>query len=179
MSPARPVLPHTGGVEIRDYRPSDVEGCRELWRDLTQRHRDIYDDATIGGEDPGPAFDEYLVHPQFWKAWVADEGGDLSGLCGLLVDGAEAELEPIVVRPAHRGRGIGAALARHAVTEARALGKRFIKVRPVGRNVEAIAFFRQEGFRLLNRVELAIPLAEGAGPADAREVDVHGLSFRF
>lgn len=166
-------------MEIRHYRPSDVEGCRELWRDLTQRHRDIYDDPTIGGDDPGPAFDEYLAHPHFWKAWVADEGVDVVGLCGLLVDGDEAELEPIVVRPTHRGRGVGAALTRHAITEARALGKRFISVRPVGRNVEAIAFFRQVGFRLLNRVELALPLAEGVGPADEHEVDVHGLSFRF
>jgi N-acetylglutamate synthase-like GNAT family acetyltransferase len=167
-------------VIIREYEPSDLEACRQLWRDLTQRHRDIYDDQTIGGDDPGPYFDEhYLTLPNFHKVWVADEGGDLVGLCGLLDDGYEAELEPIIVRPSHRDRGVGAALAQHVIAEARKLGRRSIIVRPVGRNIEAIAFFKNAGFGHLNRVELSLSLQEGAGPSDVREVDLHGVTFRF
>ncbi len=42
---------------IRDYAPADLPVCRELWRALNRRHREIYDDLTIGGDDPGMEFD--------------------------------------------------------------------------------------------------------------------------
>ena len=29
-------------IEIRNYKDSDLEVCRNLWVDLTQQHRDIY-----------------------------------------------------------------------------------------------------------------------------------------
>jgi GNAT superfamily N-acetyltransferase len=165
-------------MDIREYQPVDLEGCRELWRHLTQRHLDIYDDQTIGGDDPRPYFDEhYLTLPTFHKAWVADEDGDLVGLVGLLVDGDEAELEPIVVRPTHRDKGVGALLAQRAIDEARSLGKKWINVRPVGRNVEAIRFFRREGFEVLGRLELSLPLSTDV--EGRPETDVHGVSFRY
>jgi hypothetical protein len=40
-------------VIIREYTPADVDACRDLWRALTQRHRDIHGDPSIGGADPG------------------------------------------------------------------------------------------------------------------------------
>lgn len=167
-------------VEIREYVSEDLEVCRDLWRDLTQRHRDIYEDPTIGGGDPGPYFDEhYLTDPRFYKLWVAVLDDEIVGLCGLLVEGDEVELEPIVVRPALRDRGVGAELAQHVIAQARALGRRWINVRPVARNIEAIAFFHREGFRMLGRLELSLPLRPDALPRGTKQTEVHQLRFDF
>jgi N-acetylglutamate synthase-like GNAT family acetyltransferase len=166
-------------VIIREYAPADRDACRELWRALTQRHRDIYGDPSIGGADPGLEFDRHLAHQRLAKVWVAAQDGELVGLCGLLVEHTEAELEPIVVHPARRRRGVGAALAQRAIAEARALGMTFINVRPVARNVEAIRFFRREGFRVLGRLELSLPLDAGAFDGGEHALDVHGVRFQY
>ena len=167
------------GLTIRAYLPADLPICRELWRALTQRHRDIYRDASIGGADPGIEFDRHLAHPHLAELWVAVENGEVVGLCGLLTEGEEAELEPIVVHPDHRDREVGAALARQAIAEARQLGKKFINVRPVARNREAIAFFHREGFRVLGRLELSCPLDPAAFGDFGHAVDLHGLRFQY
>ena len=52
----------------------------------------------------------------------------------------------IVVDPAHRGRGVGRALARHAVLEALALGLRKMVVEVIADQDGLIAMFRGLGF---------------------------------
>jgi GNAT superfamily N-acetyltransferase len=163
---------------IREYTEADLEGCRDLWRDLTQRHRDIYEDPTIGGDDPGPYFDEhYLPDDKPVKLWVAELDGALVGLCGLLLKDGEGELEPIIVKDGERNAGIGAQLAQTAIAEAERRGVSAIVVRPVGRNVEAIRFFHREGFEVLDRVELAKPINRPNRPAGT--ADVHGRTFSY
>jgi len=166
-------------ASIREYRRDDLDRCRELWRSLTQRHRDIYDDPTLGGPDPGVEFDEYLRQPRLHRLWVAELAVQVLGFCGLLVQGEECELEPIIVAPSYRGRGIGALLAQRAIAESRHLGMKYVNVRPVARNLEAIRFFHREGFRLLGRFELSIAL-EGASPfGSTRTTEMHGLTFEY
>jgi N-acetylglutamate synthase-like GNAT family acetyltransferase len=165
-------------VEIREYTPDDLEACRELWRQLTQRHRDIYEDPTIGGDDPGPYFDEhYLVDDKPAKVWVAELDGELVGLCGLLLSDGEAQLEPIVVKDGERNAGIGSRLAQTAIEEAERLAVSAIVVRPVGRNVEAIRFFHREGFDIVDRVELAKQVKRSTKPAGT--TDLHGRPFTY
>jgi N-acetylglutamate synthase-like GNAT family acetyltransferase len=144
-----------------------------------QRHRDLYADPTIGGDDPGRELDEHLARPDLAKLWVAELDGRVVGLCGLLLAGEESELEPIVVDPARRNAGVGAALAARAIAESRRLGMKFVNVRPVGRNVEAIRFFQREGFRILGRLELSLQLGGQAIEELGRSVDVHGIRFAF
>jgi GNAT superfamily N-acetyltransferase len=164
---------------IREYdASSDLEGCRELWRHLTQRHRDIYEDQTIGGDDPGPYFDEhYLPDDKPAKLWVAELDGELVGLCGLLLKDGGAELEPIVVLDGERNAGIGSQLAQTAISEAERLGVSAIVVRPVGRNDKAIRFFHREGFDVLDRVELAKQISRSTAPIGATEI--HGRTFSY
>lgn len=164
---------------IRAYAPEDLEPCRELWRALNRRHREIYADPTIGGEDPGLEFDAHVADPRLAGLWVAECGGVLVGLCGLLVEHGEGELEPIVVAASQRGKGTGALLARRVLAEARKRSLGFLNVRPAGRNVDAIRFFHREGFELLGRLELCIGLEDDVDPDGGGEVDVHGLRFRF
>lgn len=163
---------------IRAYRPSDLEACRELWRELTRHHRDIYDNEEIGGPDPGTHFDRYLKHPDFAVAWVAEHDGAVIGLTGLLIDGEEAEIEPVVVSSERRARGIGRRLVEHAIEEARTRGLRSVSIRPVARNALAIRRFHDAGFRLIGRVELFQPLQPSKSEWKPG-ITVHGMPFRY
>lgn len=145
---------------IRPYAESDLAACRALWAELTQTHRDLYDDQSFGGDDPGRGFDRYLADDRPERVWVADADGRVVGLAGLLVADGRAELEPIVVAGDARAEGVGRRLAEAVVARARELGFPRIRVRPVGRNNEAIRFFHAVGFDVLGRVDLRLDLEE-------------------
>ena len=166
-------------VTIREYEPSDLEVGRDLWRDLTQRHRDIYDSPTIGGNDPGSQFDEYLEKTNLAGPWLAVEGSTVVGMAGLLLSGGEAELEPIVVRPSWRSRGIGTLLIEHVKAQARARGVRSLSIRPVARNVEAIACFHRAGFTTLGHLDLFLQLTDDDDSRWKSEIVIHGNEFRY
>jgi N-acetylglutamate synthase-like GNAT family acetyltransferase len=167
------------GLAIRPYTSSDLESCRALWTDLTQHHRDIYEDPSIGGEAPGLYFDRHLARVGADHIWVAEWDGKVLGLVGLIVEDQEAEVEPIVVAPGYRGRGIGRALLNAMVLEAEKLGVRFLNVRPAARNAEAIAFFNIAGFRLLGRVELCMELRTSPPGAWKSGFELFSCSFEY
>ena len=48
-------------VTIRHYKAEDRMQCRELWDELTEWHRHIYDSPKIGGPTPEDAFDTLLA----------------------------------------------------------------------------------------------------------------------
>jgi GNAT superfamily N-acetyltransferase len=143
---------------VRPYAADDRAACRALWAELTETHRKLYDDPTFGGDDPGLAFDAHLVEVGTDRIWIAEVGGAVAGLAGLLVEGGRAELEPLVVAEASRGRGVGRALGEAVIAAARGLGFPRLRVRPVGRNTEAIRFFHALGFDVLGRVDLRLDL---------------------
>ncbi|MBN1648569.1 MAG: hypothetical protein JW874_11110 [Spirochaetales bacterium] len=35
-------------VFVRTYQNNDLPGCREMWKELAETHRELYDDPTIG-----------------------------------------------------------------------------------------------------------------------------------
>lgn len=160
---------------IRPYGSSDLTACRALWAELTDVHRELYDDPTFGGDDPGRAFDRYLAEDRPERVWVADAGSRVVGLAGLLVVDGRAELEPIVVASDARGGGVGRGLAEAVVGSARELGFPRVRVRPVGRNSEAIRFFHALGFDVLGRVDLRLDLDETVRLTGER---IAGRSFR-
>ena len=151
-----------GDVTIRQYDLSDLEVCRALWVELTQRHREIYNDPTIGGDSPGLYFDKHLAQIGSKRLWVAERRGKVVGFVGLMVDGQEAEVEPIVVGSTHRGEGIGRALLNRSVEEAKRLEVRYLSVKPVARNLEAISFYYDFGFRTLGEIEMFMDLGTPA-----------------
>jgi YD repeat-containing protein len=107
-------------------------------------------------------FDEYLARVGPERLWVAEHTGQAVLLVESIVDGREAKVEPIVVASAQRGGGIGQAPLEHVVEEARGLGIRYLSVRPVARNLEAIAFDYDSGFRALGEIDV-----HGSGSAAA------------
>ncbi len=163
--------------ELREYLPDDYAACRALWVELTQHHRDIYDAPTIGGDDPGSDFDEYLETDNRAVSWVATLDGQIVGLAGLLIEGSEAELEPVIVSQRQRGSGVGSLLVARAMDEARSRGLASIKVRPVARNSSAMQFFHKAGFQTLGHVELFQSLSDSKREWDA-EITFHDREWR-
>jgi GNAT superfamily N-acetyltransferase len=147
-------------LSIRRYRPADLDDCRSLWVDLTERHRELYADETIGGDDPGRGFDAHLAEVGPERIWVAELDGRVVGLAGAIVSGRKVELEPLSVRAGCRGAGVGRRLAEEVVAYARAQGARQVVVRPTGRNADAIRAFHSLGFDVLTRVELVHDLTD-------------------
>lgn len=145
-------------VRIRGYEQSDLEACRQLWVELTDWHRRIYDSPGIGGDDPGRKFDEHLERVGAEHIWIAESGGTAVGMTGLIASEGEAELEPIVVTPGWRGRGVGEALARAVLDAAGKRGERQLLTRPVARNEAALKFFHGLGFDALGQLELIADL---------------------
>jgi ribosomal protein S18 acetylase RimI-like enzyme len=121
---------------------------------MTQRHRYIYDDPSIGGDNPGLEFDAHLSRVGSERVWVATSGEEIIGFVSLILDDEQAEVEPIVVSSQHRGRGIGQKLLNHAIEQAKKLGVLCLSVKPVARNEEAIAFFYNAGFKILGHIQL-------------------------
>ena len=141
-------------MSIRNYEPADLERCRALWTEMTQRHRDIYQDPSIGGEDPGLEFDEHLGRVTPERVWLATSGDEIVGLVSLIQDGEQAEVEPVIVSAEHRGRGIGRELLKHVAEQAKTFGVLCLSVKPVARNEEAVAFFHDAGFRILGHIQM-------------------------
>jgi GNAT superfamily N-acetyltransferase len=141
-------------VNIREYRSSDLDECRRLYAQLVEHHCDIYHDPTIGGADPGSGFDDYLALPQRVMTWVAADGGSLTGVTGLLWEGSEATIEPVVVDRRCRRKGIGRTLIQTAIDESRRRGATDVNIKPVARNVSAVQVFHDLGFRTLGHVQL-------------------------
>jgi GNAT superfamily N-acetyltransferase len=169
--------PATSEVIVRGYVEGDYGACRSLWAELTDYHRGIYGDSSIGGDDPGAGFDCYLATSQRMGSWVAESHGRVVGLTGLLDRGTSAEVEPVVVAEAARDQGIGRMLISWVVEEARARGYEYLAIRPEARNVAAVRRFHAAGFRTLGgHIDLTMDLA-----ARRQEwlpgASLHGLDF--
>lgn len=131
--------------------------------ELTEEQRELYDDATIGGADPGAAFEEYLTRLDLSGVWVADDGEDgVVGLVGLVLNGRAGEVEPVVVTRPRRGQGIGKALLSHVAEEARKRGMTNLTIAPASRNEAAIRCFHAAGYDVLSAVELSLDLGRSS-----------------
>ena len=160
---------------IRPYEDRDYDACRALWVELTERHRLIFDDPTIGGDDPGTAFDSYLALGTRAANWVYDDGS-VVGFTGLLLDGGGGQVEPVVVTESRRSQGIGRELIETVIAEARARGLGMIEIHPVVANAEAMSLFHEIGFRTIGHIDLFIKLDDGDYP-NRPTIDVHGRTY--
>jgi GNAT superfamily N-acetyltransferase len=169
----------TPGVVVRDYAPGDYSACRMLWAELTEHHRRLYEDPSVGGGNPGDGFDDYLAAQERVASWVADLDGWVVGLTGLFDRGTSGEVEPVVVTDRLRGRGIGRLLIERVVAEAVARGHEYLAIRPVARNVSAIRSFYEAGFQTLGgHIDLTMDLADRRHGWHEGE-RLHGLDFRY
>jgi putative acetyltransferase len=101
----------------------------------------------------GAATDAELHHlPASYAArggafWVGYDDADMLGTCGVFPVAAETfELRKMYLRPAARGRGLGARLLDVAVAWVKARGGRRIVLDTVDAMARAIAFYEAHGF---------------------------------
>ena len=98
------------------------------------------------------ALQAILADPAKGKVFVAREGRDVLAMASLLytistAEGGKAALfEDLVVAPEHRKRGIGAALLKHVVEQARVEGVLRITLLTDMQNERAQAMYRRVGF---------------------------------
>ena len=173
--------PEGNGVlmKIRNYTLADLDVCRSLWAEMVQQHRDIYDDQSIGGDDPGLEFDKHLERVGPGSIRIAEIEGDVIGFTSLIIKDQEAEIEPIIVAHKHRGKGVGKGLIKYAIEEAKKLNVLCLYVRPVARNKDAISFFYDCGFRTIGHIQQFIWLGESAPNAWKDGLDIFGKTFKY
>lgn len=163
---------------VRPYRPADHRACRGLWAELTEYHRDLYDDPTIGGADPGAEFEEFLTRLDLTGLWVAEHPEDgVVGMVGLLLKGRQGEVQPVVVAQRRRNRGIGTALLAHVAQVARRRGMTQLTVMPTSRNEAAIRCLHGAGYGALSSLALTLDL-DSRGSERQEGIDLYGLRFR-
>jgi N-acetylglutamate synthase-like GNAT family acetyltransferase len=168
---------HSCVLSIRHYEPADYEVSRHrLWVHLTQHHRDIYDDPHIGGDDPGADFDKHLASVGPERIWVAEIDGRVVGLTGLIVTEESSEIEPIIVDPEYRRRGVASALIDHLKEVVRGEQLPELMVRPVARNALVLGFLSKHGFNTLGLVELIIRPEDSDRWVEGAEVS--GVRFK-
>ena len=98
------------------------------------------------------ALEAILADPSKGKIFVAREGREVVAMASLLytistAEGGKAALfEDLVTAPEHRKRGIGEALLKHVVAEARAEGVLRITLLTDMQNERAQAMYRRAGF---------------------------------
>lgn len=167
-------------ISIRPYLESDLEACRLLYRDLVLVHRDLYDDPTLGGEHSEMLFDHYLEKygPFAVSMAVAEYDAQPVGFSALLVDGKQAEVEPLIVSPEYRYRGVGRALLEFIIEEAKKRGLSSISVKPVARNLEAMACFHSAGFRKLGQIEMVLEVGD-MGIKWRPGISLHGRKYQY
>jgi GNAT superfamily N-acetyltransferase len=144
---------------------------------MTQRHRDIYDDPSIGGENPGSEFDEHLQRVGEKRVWVAVLADVVVGFAALVQEGEQAEVEPIVVSSKHRGQRIGERLLQHVTDKAKESGVLCLGMKPVARNEDAIRFFHGAGFRTIGHIHLFKWLGESTPGQWKPGPELFGLKF--
>lgn len=90
-----------------------------------------------------------IYAPPRGRLLLATEDGSPAGCVGLHEwDGPAAEMKRLYVRPAFRGHGLGRALTEAALSEARALGYRSVRLDTIPSLMQsAIALYRELGFR--------------------------------
>ena len=140
------------GVLVRDARLEDVPRIVALYRtdELTRKHKG----AGEAEVEPGyyAAFEAIERDPRN-RLLVAEAGGVIAGSFQLTFvpdmrpDGRDvAIIENVIVDSAARGRGIGSAMMRWAVEEARRQGCSQVKLTSSRARADAHRFYERLGF---------------------------------
>jgi ribosomal protein S18 acetylase RimI-like enzyme len=107
---------------------------------------------SVDAEKQRAALQAILADPAKGKIFVAREGREVIAMASLLytistAEGGKAALfEDLVTAPEHRKRGIGAALLKHVIEQARAEGVLRITLLTDMQNERAQALYRRLGF---------------------------------
>ncbi len=150
MSPLQTVLPHL---------PSIVD-----YVDAVHRQQVVALWTTVFGYDaahnrPDLVIDKKLA-VQDDLLFVALDGATVVGTVMAGYDGHRGWLYSVAVHPAHRQRGVGAALVRHAEQALVALGSVKINLQIAGGNEAVAPFYESLGYVVEKRVSMGKPVPQ-------------------
>ena len=128
---------------------ADVEQLVELLGILFTQETELSSDA----DKQRRALEIILAEPSRARIYVARDGAAVVAMAALHFTTSTAEggkvawFEDCIVRPEHRGKGIGKALLEHVVGQAKAEGALRVMLLTDGDNRTAQALYRTFGFR--------------------------------
>ena len=142
-----------GRTCVRAYDADDHDAVVALWRA-------VFPDAPAHNEPVDDIARKLLVQPEGFL--VAERDGDVVGTCVAGYDGHRGWVHLLAVAPAHRRRGVGAALMNRAAELLAAAGCPKLNLQVRARSPEAVAFYESLGFAVEERVSMGKHLAPRA-----------------
>jgi ribosomal protein S18 acetylase RimI-like enzyme len=146
-------------VTIRQARESDLAAVLTLYA-----QPGVDDGVVLSLEQAQQVFRRFGAYPDY-RLFVAEHQGEIVGSCALLImdnlghlGAPSAVIEDVVVDPDFQGAGIGRAMMRHAMTEARIKGCYKASLSANLKRERAHAFyeavgFERHGYSFLTRLE--------------------------
>ena len=143
---------------LRNCQPADEAAVAALWRQAFPYPQARNDPAAV-------VRTKLAVQPELF--FVAEDRGAVIGTVMAGYDGHRGWLYRVAVHPAHRRRGVGRALVRHAEAALRALGCAKVNLQINADNADVVAFYRRLGYQIEERISMGKPLAgpDGGAPA--------------
>jgi ribosomal protein S18 acetylase RimI-like enzyme len=142
-------------TDIRRAGAADADGLWDIFRDVVAGG----DTYVFGADTPRDFADAYWLGPDV-ASWVAVDGDRVLGMYKLVPNqrdhGAHVANGSYMVGSAARGRGVGEALGRHSLVEARRLGYAAIQFNfVVSTNTAAVKLWQRLGFDIVGTLPRA------------------------
>ena len=133
-------------MTIRPFRSGDEEAFKSLNLEWIERYFTLEPKDEEALDDP-----QSTILDRGGRILMAQQAGATVGTCALAVlDERTVELAKMAAAPAARGRGVGFALGRAAITAAREMGAHRIYLETNSRLSAAVTLYRRLGFRPAN-----------------------------
>jgi GNAT superfamily N-acetyltransferase len=145
---------------LRPATPADVPALVALMQAFYAES-----DFPLAAGPAARAFDALLADPRLGGAWLAEDGADAIGHVVLTVcfsmeyGGPRGFIDDLYVRPAARGRGVGAGLLAAARAAAIERGVRALHVEVGPDNAVARRLYARAGYADSGHLLLSLPLA--------------------
>jgi ribosomal protein S18 acetylase RimI-like enzyme len=139
-------------MKIRPYLESDQAAVAALWRE-------VFPDAPWWNHPETDIQRKLSVQRELFL--VAEEGEEVVGTAMGGYDGHRGWVYYVVVKPEYRRQGIGSGLMREVEERLRAMGCPKVNLQVRASNTEVVAFYRELGYEVEERVSMGKRLVEG------------------
>ena len=126
-------------TELRAFAPGDFDAAMSIERELFPR------DAW----SPEVLRSELALVGESREYWVAVDGDEVVGYCGLYYLPPDSDVQTIAVKASHQRRGVGSLMLRTMVDTAIAKGCKHMMLEVAVENTGAMSLYERFGFRAL------------------------------